>query len=116
MTIKSTLSIVALLTGVAFSGAAYAQTMVGNHDVSDADMPYVQAHCDSLKLADDDSRRAGTQSDDATEATEPAEGEETMPAEDNLQADIDSRNSSTTVDLDTITLDDCITAGLVERL
>lgn len=101
MTIKSTLSIVALLSGIAFTGAAYAQTQVGNNDVSDADLPYVQQHCDALAVADLNSDIAGTNPDDVDDNT-------------STQDDIDARNTSTTVDLDTITLEDCRTAGLVQ--
>ncbi len=102
MTIKTTLSVVALLSGIALSGAAYAQTQVGNNDVSDADLPYVQQHCDALHLANMNSDIAGT---------DPANQSEKDEA---TQADTDARNTSTTVDLDTITLEDCVAAGLVE--
>ncbi|ODT79258.1 MAG: hypothetical protein ABS76_20575 [Pelagibacterium sp. SCN 64-44] len=105
MTIKSTLSVAALLAGVVFSGSAFAQTMVGNNDVSDADLPYVQQHCDALKLADENSDVAGTKPDEETTNEDGRTG---------LEADTAARNSSTTVDLDTITLDDCIAAGLVD--
>ena len=105
MTIKSVLSVVALLSGVAFSGAAYAQTMVGNNDVSDADLPYVQQHCDALQLADLNSSVAGEN---------PNESETDENNQTGTEADIAARNSSTTVDLDTITLEDCVAAGLVE--
>lgn len=104
MTIKSTLSVLALLSGVAFAGSAYAQTTVGNNDVSDADLPIVQAHCDALLLADENSSTAGENPND----TEVTDGEATGVA-----ADTESRNTSTTVDLDTITLEDCRTAGLI---
>lgn len=105
MTIKSTLSIVALMSGLAFSGGAFAQTMVGNNDVSDTDLPYVQQHCDALHLADMNSNIAGENPDqDSTDENDQS----------GLEADIAARNSSTTVDLDTITLEDCVAAGLVE--
>lgn len=108
MTIKSTLSVVALLSGIALSGAAYAQTQVGNNDVSDADLAVVQQHCDALALAD--------QNEDAA-STSPADPNEDANSDDGksgLQTDTEARNTSTTVDLDTITLEDCRTAGLVE--
>lgn len=105
MTIKSALSVVALLSGVAFSGAAYAQTMVGNNDVSETDLPYVQQHCDALQLADMNSSVAGEN---------PNEPESDENNQTGTESDIAARNTSTTVDLDTITLEDCVAAGLVE--
>ena len=107
MTIKSALSIVALMSGIAFSGAAYAQTMVGNNDVSEADLAVVQQHCDALALADMNSDIAG----DTTPETENSADDEST----GIQADTQARNTSTTVDLDTITLEDCRTAGLVQE-
>ncbi len=107
MTIKSALSIVALMSGIAFSGAAYAQTMVGSNDVSDTDLPYVQQHCDALALADQNSS-GSTATDD------PVEGDNDENEQSSEEADTAARNSSTMVDLDTITLEDCVAAGLVE--
>ncbi|ODT69618.1 MAG: hypothetical protein ABS75_16180 [Pelagibacterium sp. SCN 63-23] len=104
MTIKSALSVVALLSGVAFSGAAFAQTMVGNNDVSETDLPYVQQHCDALSLADMNSNVAGE------DPLQPGNDENNQSGE---EADTAARNTSTTVDLDTITLEDCVAAGLV---
>ncbi|MBE7732293.1 hypothetical protein [Devosia faecipullorum] len=106
MNIKSALSVVALLSGVAFAGSAYAQTMVGNNDVSDADLPYVQAQCDALLLNEQNEFAAEMTTGDEAKA---ADSEPT-----GLEADTAARNSSTKVDLDTITLEDCRTAGLVD--
>lgn len=107
MTIKSTLGIAALLSVVAFTGSAYAQTMVGNNDVSDADLPYVQAQCDALLLNEQNESAAETVTGEGVEAA--ADSEPT-----GIEADTAARNSSTKVDLDTITLEDCRTAGLVD--
>lgn len=113
---KYALSTLALLAGMTMAGSAYAQTQVGNNSVSDADLPVVQQHCDALALADLNDDVAGTNpNDDADDATEDGDETTTQDSEPTgIEADTAARNSSTTVDLDTITLDDCRAAGLVE--
>ncbi|KKB10036.1 hypothetical protein [Devosia chinhatensis] len=108
MTIKSALSVFALVTAVSFGGAAYAQTMVGDNEVSETDLPIVQQHCDALSLADAQGTPAGLDPSDPAASTSGTTDEPT-----GAQADLDSRNSATTVDLDTITLEDCVAGGLV---
>ncbi len=104
MTIKSSLSVLALVAGVAFAGSAYAQTMVGGFEVSEADLPHVQAHCDALALADQNEPTAGTNPDEDTTDEDGRTG---------LETDTAARNTSTTIDLELITLEDCVEAGLV---
>ena len=105
MTIKSTLGVVALLSGIALSGSAFAQTMVGSHEVSETDLPIVQQHCDALALADQNS---------GAEAQQPSESTTNADSQTNVEEDTAALNASSTVDLDTITLEDCRTAGLVQ--
>lgn len=106
MTIKSTLSVVALVAAVSFGGSAFAQTMVGNNEVSDADLPVVQQQCDALAIDDQNSTNV--------DGNESVEAQNTEDGRTGLEADTIARNSSTTVDLETITLEDCRAAGLVE--
>ena len=116
---KYALSTIALLAGLTMGGSAFAQTQVGNNDVSDADLPYVQQHCDALRLADmnESATASTTPADEATDAAEEGDANADATADSEptgIEADTAARNSSTTVDLDTITLDDCRAAGLVE--
>ena|SRR5690606_10593720 len=112
---KYALSTIALLAGLTMGGSAFAQTQVGNNAVSEADLPYVQQHCDALRLADMNESATDTTSTEADDAAEDADADATAESEPTgLEADTAARNSSTTVDLDTITLDDCRAAGLVE--
>ncbi|MFD1251392.1 hypothetical protein DEVEQU_03719 [Devosia equisanguinis] len=105
MTLKSTLSAVAIAAGLAMSVPAFAQTMINGAEVSESDLAVVQAHCDTLKLRDTSDSQAGQPQGDAAAET---------PVE-NAQAETDAANTSTspTVDLDTIDLQACIDAGLV---
>ncbi len=105
MTIKSSLSVLALVAGVAFAGSAYAQTSVAGFDVSDADLPKVQAQCDALALEEQNGDIAGT---------DPTEPETDEDGNTNLENDTSARNASTTIDLELITLEDCRTAGLIQ--
>ncbi|WP_196257686.1 hypothetical protein [Pelagibacterium limicola] len=83
---------VALALGLALTGAAAAQNMIGTQDVTDADWSAVQEHCDQLV------------------ADEVTAGMEETDADDN-----DSGHPVITgnVDFDAITLEDCRAAGLV---
>lgn len=81
MNTKSLVSPIALAFGLALTGAAAAQTSVGGQDISDADLPFVQQHCDALST-----------------------GATTDPQSD----------TTASIDVATITLDDCMAAGLVD--
>lgn len=114
MTIKSALSVVALT--VAFSGAAFAQgMMINGAAVSETDQPAVQERCDQLSNAQAteslspttnetdasaDASSAGTAGVDATIDTAPAVNE--------------VQDATTTIDLDTISLQACIDGGFVK--
>ncbi len=97
ITTIATAALVSTMLGL--SGAAYAQTMIGNQSVSEADLQRVQTHCDDLKTA---SQQAAS-SDVTQDATEPA-----IPSEGESSAE------SGALDLESITLEQCIEAGLVE--
>ena len=97
MTIKSTLSIAALVSGFAFAGAAYAQTTIGGLEYSAEDQTVVQAYCDDLAL---DALNEGSLSQDKADEVI------TNPTEPNYTA--------ASIDLSAVTLEDCREAGLVE--
>ncbi len=90
---KALVSPLALAFGLGLTGAAAAQIMLGDQMVLDEDLPAVQEHCDRLALA------ASTASTD----------------DDDVSVDVDETDNATTgVELTTITLQQCIDAGLIE--
>lgn len=91
---------VALAFGLSMSGAAFAQTMVGGNEVSDADLAQVTTYCEELVAAQD----AQDSTQQAPNGGEDAEGGNDTPAGD----------STLNFDITTITLDQCKEAGLVE--
>lgn len=95
ITTIATAALVSTMLGL--SGAAYAQTMIGNQTLSEADAERVKTYCEDLKL---ESEQAVSGS--AEEATPEAEGSE------------DSGAMVGTLDLSTVTLEQCIEAGFVE--
>ncbi len=96
MYIKTIASAALLVSTLGFGGIAYAQsTMIGNQAVSEADMERVKNYCEDLKTADE--QTAGSPEADA--AMTSSDGEP-----DKIGA----------VDIDAITLENCIEAGFVE--
>ena len=90
MRFTNIVSAAALTVALGFSGAAYAQTMVGGVSVTDIDLPRVQAMCDPMV-------------GDTTDAV----GED--PSNDSA-----SRTSNAdTKGIDDINLRDCVEAGLL---
>jgi hypothetical protein len=103
----------ALIAAMSVSGGALAQTMVGGHDVSDDELPRVQAHCAALEVAATQSLvdDAGTDTDDDNDPNQP--GDPDPAATTNGDADgIDQ--ALTTIDLNTITLEQCREAELAQ--
>ncbi|MDB5585461.1 MAG: hypothetical protein JWP26_431 [Devosia sp.] len=110
MTFKTVTCAIVMGSALLFGGAAYADTMVGSSTVTDADLPAVQARCDMLSTTDsstsltentDDNTAAGS-NDGAADATASA-----TTAVDELQA-----ATTTSIDLDTVTLEQCKASGL----
>ena len=108
MTIKSALSIIALTTSLAFSGSAMAQTSINGVAVSDADLPAVQERCDQLQGAASETL-SNTSSDSAESA---GEADATL---DDAPGVNEMANMTSNIDLDTITLEACVDAGLVTQ-
>ena len=109
MRFKSVVSAAALAASLGFAGFAYADTMVGALNVTDVDLPRVQAYCDQLASGmDADSPTAG--SIDVTETETDSTGDDT----DDTDADgnADNGNDEPTLDLGQITLENCVDAGL----
>lgn len=112
MTIKSALSVAALT--VALTGAAFAQGMTMNGvAVSETDMPAVQERCDQLSNAE------ATQSLSPTVDSSSDTGSNGTAANDavieNAPSTNEVQNATTTIDLDTISLQACIDGGFVTQ-
>lgn len=110
MNLKTSLSAVALTAALALSGPAFAQTMINGAAVSEADLPAVQQRCDELKTADDTASLADPKAGDET--TENAGDAATPDAPQPNEA----ANATTAVDLDNLTLEACVEAGLVSAM
>ncbi|WP_323015204.1 hypothetical protein [Devosia sp.] len=100
MHIKAIASAATLAVVLGFAGTAAAQTMIGNQTVSEADHERVKNYCEDLKTADNQAV-SSTESDETAAADEGTEATET--------AAIGS------VDLDQVTLENCIEAGFVTK-
>jgi hypothetical protein len=110
MHIKAIVSATALTIALGFGTAAYAQTMIGNQTVSEADMDRVKVYCEDLQNAEN--QAAGATGAEA-ELTETDDGSGT---DDTTGATDDGSNDSAAVgsiDMDLITLENCVEAGFV---
>lgn len=101
---RSMISALALASAMMFSGAAMAQTVVGDATVSAEDLPKVQAACDTLaakeQVSDTDSNDA-----DADASADATAGE--------TDAGLDA-TTTTSIDLALLTYESCKAAGLVQ--
>jgi hypothetical protein len=111
MTFKTVTCAIVMGSALLFGGAAYADTMVGSSVVTDDELPAVQARCDQLitstvaSLAQDVDDKSGDSTAGGNDATLSAG----TTAIDELQA-----ATTMSIDLDTVTLEHCKNAGLVE--
>lgn len=138
MRIRTLVSPLALAVGLAMTGAASAQVTIGGQTVLEEDMPAVQQRCDELALAartgagDTDTTQSDDQDDDAGDDTGDDtdngtdngtdDGSDDTGTDDTTTSDANGDfgtadevdNALTGVELNSITLDQCIEAGLVE--
>ncbi|QQR40142.1 hypothetical protein [Devosia rhizoryzae] len=118
MSIKSAVSAVALASAMmivpAFAQDAAApmsgDMMIGGLTIAEGDMPAVQAACDELSTAANTSLSDSTE-DGAAAGTNTTEEDPTRAADQPPAEGLD--NATTTIDLSSITLEDCTEAGLV---
>lgn len=108
---KSFVSPLAIAAAAALSlgSAAYAQTTVGDQDISDADLPLVTEHCAALE--DDDV----VPTDAIEEDADPLAGDAEAVTDELTLGDAaiaPAEGDATDVDFDAITLEDCQAAGL----
>ena len=111
MQVKTLISILAVSTALAFAGPASAQTMNGNA-ISADDLPKVQARCDELSTAATTSPAADQGADKTT--TEAGQADATLNSAPQTNAADEATTSS--VDLDTLTLEMCTEAGLSKAM
>lgn len=106
MMIRSLVSAAALSLAMLASGAL-AQTSINGVEISPEDLPKVQAQCDDL-AAEAAKADGGTATDEtkAEDAATTSSDEPDTPAE--------TAEGTTKIDLATLTLDACKTAGLVK--
>lgn len=97
MHIKNLVSPLALAAGLLITGAASAQTWVGDQEVSDADLATVQDYCDELQAAENVAGDIST-------------GPEETDSDD---SDVGTPMADAGVNLDLITIEDCRAAGLI---
>lgn len=114
MRFKTIASPLALVAALALSSTAFAQTMVGDQDISDDDLPAVTEHCAMLADADAgmEAGNGDTAADDAVAddtAADDMAADDATAADDSMAAD---DTAEITVDLEAITLEECQAAGL----
>ena len=116
MHIKTIASAIALTAALGFSGYSYAQTMIGNQNVSEADMERVKVYCEDLQTAENQAVGTVDANDDAENSAVDDSGSEDpadpVTAEPNPEEEPEADVGS--VDLDAITLENCIEAGFIE--
>ncbi|WP_055046410.1 hypothetical protein [Devosia sp. A16] len=108
MMIRSLVSAAALTVAMLASGAI-AQSSINGVEISAEDLPKVQEQCNTL--AAEAAKADGATSTDETPTTETSESNESSDEPD-TPAEIDQ--GTTKIDLATITLDACKTAGFVK--
>jgi hypothetical protein len=119
MHIKAIVSAAALTVALGFGTAAFAQTTIGGQAVSDADLERVKVHCEDLHNAgnqaagatDADTEAAETTEDDADNST--GEGATAADAAAPSTGDTEDTAAVGAIDMDAITLEACVEAGLV---
>ena len=108
MNIKSLISVVALTSAFAFAGPAFAQTTFNGAELSEGDLAAVTERCEQLVTASNTSATDASTADSGTDDT--AGGSDAnideAPEVNELEA------ATSTVDLDTVTLEQCTAAGL----
>jgi hypothetical protein len=124
---RSMISSLTLTAAMLISSAAWAQTMVGQQNVSAEDLPKVQAQCNTLAAEAKESLGSATEqkADDATgenNGGDTGTDNDSASSSDNGASDMSAQSevpngtdqAVTTVDLSLITLEECKAAGLVK--
>lgn len=104
MHVKSVVSAIALSATMLLSGSAFAQTMFNGAEVSATDLPALQERCLDLSTAASTESIAGQPSVTSDTAGDAAAA--SVPQVNEAQ------NATTTIDLDTVTLEQCEAADI----
>jgi hypothetical protein len=123
MTFKTVTFAIVMGSALLFGGAAYADTMVGSSTVVDADLPAVQARCDQINTAATTDSLATNTSDGktstdasvsvSTSSTDTTAGGNNATISGGVEkVDELAASTTTSIDLDTVTLEQCKAAGL----
>jgi hypothetical protein len=110
MHIKAIVSATALTVALGFGTAAFAQTMIGDQTVSEGDMERVKVYCEDLQNAENQAAGATAAEEELTEADDGSSADDTADATDDGDDDSAAVGS---IDMDIITLENCIEAGFV---
>jgi len=102
---KKSAAAIAMTAALSFGSAAFAQTMVGSQEVSDADMPAVTAHCETLASSNAPADQPLTDTNVGVDNSAAATGAGPETAE----------GASGVVDVEVITLAECEAAGLTSN-
>lgn len=109
MHVKSIVSAAALSAAMLLSGSAFAQTMFNGVELSADDLPKVTERCEQLATAE--SSQSATDTTTADSSTDDTAGG--SDATINEAPEVNEVAAATaTVDLDTVTLEQCTEAGL----
>jgi hypothetical protein len=129
MSIKTLMSSVTLATTatLVLGASALAQTMVGDIEVTEADMPAVTEHCETLAdtdatdemvstdaAADDFANTEAMPEDDAATDMTTTDNAATDAPDSGETTDAGAENVDHTLMTDAITLEDCQSAGIIE--
>jgi len=114
MQFKSLVSAVALSAAFALAGPAFAQTTFNGAVLSETDLPAVTERCEQLVNADATESLSTESSTDtaATDNNEVSDAGDASATSDSVPDVNEVENAVTTIDLDTITLEQCTAAGL----
>ena len=112
MHIKSIASAVALTAAMLVSGSAFAQTTINGAEITAEELPYVQQRCDALAAEGTGGETAAETKTNTTNSTD------TMTE---APADADTVDAAgqalvTSIDLSTLTLEQCTEAGLTAAM
>lgn len=104
----------AAAAALALGSTAYAQTMVGDQEISDTDLPAVTEHCAMLSEAGAaDSATTDDMATDDAAADDAVTADDSAAPDDNMAADgAVAEEGEMEIDLDIITLEECRAAGL----
>lgn len=113
MHIKSIASAVALTAAMLVSGSAFAQTTINGTEITAEELPYVQQRCDALAAEGTGGPTASETQSNTEGTTDTGVVNDSENTEDTVDA---AAQALTTIDLETLTLEQCTEAGLTAAM